>query len=316
LAEKDVAEKLLEDYNDVFSDIVNVLLFDGRQEVLPEELTEAQPISQYKADGKVHEQERDTAKFWNRSRVHIALMGLENQTVVDADMPLRVIGYDGAAYRSQLLKQEQKNRYPVVTLVLYFGKTPWQKPTSLYDCVQIPEDLKKYVSDYKINVFDIPRLPRETVEKFRSDFRIVADYFVQTTQNHDNYEPSKETIEHVDEILKLMSILTRDHRFEEMMGQWQEGENATMCEVLDRAIGRGIEIGEARGEARGKASGIQIGEARGEARGIHIGETRGREEAYLRSAAALLKNGISPEIIAQCTELPLERILALQANEA
>ena len=33
MAEKDVAEKILESYNDVFSDIVNVLLFDGKEVV-------------------------------------------------------------------------------------------------------------------------------------------------------------------------------------------------------------------------------------------------------------------------------------------
>ena len=31
MAEKDVTEKLLADYNDVFADIVNVLLFDGKK---------------------------------------------------------------------------------------------------------------------------------------------------------------------------------------------------------------------------------------------------------------------------------------------
>ncbi|MDO5392952.1 MAG: transposase, partial [Eubacteriales bacterium] len=31
MAEKDVTEKILESYNDVFSDIVNVLLFQGKQ---------------------------------------------------------------------------------------------------------------------------------------------------------------------------------------------------------------------------------------------------------------------------------------------
>lgn len=29
MGEKDIAEKVLEDYNDVFADIVNVLLFQG-----------------------------------------------------------------------------------------------------------------------------------------------------------------------------------------------------------------------------------------------------------------------------------------------
>ena len=31
MAEKDASEKILESYNDVFSDIVNVLLFNGKQ---------------------------------------------------------------------------------------------------------------------------------------------------------------------------------------------------------------------------------------------------------------------------------------------
>ena len=36
MGEKDIAEKVLEDYNDVFADIVNVLLFQGDQIVKPE----------------------------------------------------------------------------------------------------------------------------------------------------------------------------------------------------------------------------------------------------------------------------------------
>ena len=38
MGEKDIAEKVLEDYNDVFADIVNVLLFQGEQILKPEQL--------------------------------------------------------------------------------------------------------------------------------------------------------------------------------------------------------------------------------------------------------------------------------------
>ena len=55
MAEKDTTEKILEAYNDVFSDIVNVLLFHGEEVLKPEELEEQAPRSYYKADGKVHE---------------------------------------------------------------------------------------------------------------------------------------------------------------------------------------------------------------------------------------------------------------------
>ena len=38
MAEKDASEKILESYNDVFSDIVNVLLFNGKQVLGADEL--------------------------------------------------------------------------------------------------------------------------------------------------------------------------------------------------------------------------------------------------------------------------------------
>ena len=38
MGQKDLSEKILEDYQDVFADILNVLLFQGRQIVKPEEL--------------------------------------------------------------------------------------------------------------------------------------------------------------------------------------------------------------------------------------------------------------------------------------
>ena len=40
MAEKDIAEKTLEAYNDVFADIVNVLLFQGKHFVKEDELEE------------------------------------------------------------------------------------------------------------------------------------------------------------------------------------------------------------------------------------------------------------------------------------
>ena len=58
------------------------------------------------------------AKRGSKQNIRIACVGLENQTRPDPDMPLRVIGYDGAEYRAEL---NGNDRYPVVTLVLYFG---------------------------------------------------------------------------------------------------------------------------------------------------------------------------------------------------
>ena len=100
MKEKDITQKVLEDNNDIFADIVNVLLFDGKPEVEENELVNTTVHSQYKAeDGKVHEQERDIAKYWKRGGTDIVLYGIENQTKVEKRMPARISGYEGASYR-------------------------------------------------------------------------------------------------------------------------------------------------------------------------------------------------------------------------
>ena len=173
MAEKDITEKILESYNDVFVDIVNVLLFGGKEVLVPEELEEQAPRSFYKADGKIREIERDVAKRWKKQKIRSACIGLENQTEPDADMPLRVMGYDGAEYRTQL---NGKDRSPVVTLVLYFGyKKRWNKPKNLLSCFHVPEEFKPYVRDYEINLFEIAYLSDEKLKMFQSDFGIVAN---------------------------------------------------------------------------------------------------------------------------------------------
>lgn len=256
MAEKDIAEKTLEAYNDVFADIINVLLFNGEQQVKEDELEEESPNSSYKADGKLHAQERDVAKYWNKGLVRIALYGLENQTDIDSDMPLRLFSYDGAAYRGQLLTDKEMKektgktapRYPVVTLVLYFGyQKYWKTPKTLYDCLNIPEKIKPYVNDYRMNLYEIAYLSDEQVQMFTSDFKIVADYFTQMRKNR-SYTAPGTTIKHVHELLQLMSVMTRDNRFEDVYSPDMERRPTNMCEVLERVENRGIQKGIVQGE--------------------------------------------------------------------
>lgn len=265
MAEKDVAEKTFIALNDVFADIFNGLLFQGRQVMSADSLEEAAVFSQYRAeDTRLHEQERDTHKLWHGHGINLVLAGIENQTQPDKDMPFRVFSYDGASYRSQLLKTQEimvdgkvrqvpvKERYPVITIVLYFGKELWKYPKNLCGCFypELPQTeamqvLKQYIQDYKIHVFDIPRLTPEQVKRFRSDFRIVADYFIHAFSDK-NYVPDNAVITHVDEFLKLMNILTGDNRYAEIATTFtaeEKEEGIKMCEVLD--------FREARGEARG-----------------------------------------------------------------
>ena len=242
MGQKDITEKLLEDYNDVFADIVNVLLFRGNRIVKEESLKETKVKSQYKAEaGKLHEQERDVAKYWQDGNALVAICGLENQTVEEKYMPLRVFSYDGASYRRQLLSENDENPIvPVVSLVLHFGMKEWSSPHNLKGVIDIPKELEPYVNDYKANIFNIAFLDDETVQMFQSDFRIVADFFVQKRKNKD-YVPDEHKIKHVDEMLKLLQVLTGDDRYNVKFSEAEKKEDIKMCDVMERAVNKGKE---------------------------------------------------------------------------
>lgn len=61
-------------------------------------------------------------------------------------------------------------------------------------------------------MFEIAYLPDEVISKFKSDFRIVADFFAQKRKNK-AYKPSSQKIKHVDELLKLMKAITGDTQY-------------------------------------------------------------------------------------------------------
>ena len=244
MQEKDITQKMLERHNDVFSDIVNVLLFGGKKVVAEETLFDAVTDSVLKIDKRVRIQDRDVAKYWKDSQINIALFGLENQTTPNKLMPLRVISYDGTEYGKQSRTENiDKKKYPVISLVLYLGfEHKWLYPKNLLGIIDVDEKLKPYVNDYKINLFEIAYLDREIIDSFKSDFWILADYLYQMRVNK-NYIADKKSIGHIEELLMLMSAMTGDKRFEEIIDEANTKEVVNMCEVLDIVEARGIEKG-------------------------------------------------------------------------
>ena len=57
------------------------------------------------------------------------------------------------------------------------------------------------------------------------------------------YFADNKSIDHIEELLMLMSVMTGDKRFEEIIDEVNEKEANNMCEVLDIVEARGIEKG-------------------------------------------------------------------------
>ena len=115
------------------------------------------------------------------------------------------------------------------------------------------------------------------VSCFRSDFKVVANFFVQK-RKHKDYIPDDPTeIKHVDEVLKLLQVMTGDERYQTIF-QKEEGVHS-MCDVAERLEKMGME------------------------KGMEIGKNTGIHEEKIRVYKKLLEKGFSEQEAQEITEL-------------
>ena len=256
LGAKDLAEKNLLQYKDVFSDIVNVNLFGGRCYVSAEELSRepGELITKAVSDDKLRQLQMDVPMKCKKNNRSFFLC-LENQSDKNNVMPVRDMGYQHAKYMEQIKEAKESNRKtgnyptpmtkelndsqklsPVITLVLNYSQKEWKTT------------IRQYQSDFKYIVRYL---------SCGDDRRKLDEYF-QTTEFQ---------LDHPEAFLDWLSAVTNDRRYRKAKELIQKtegkGGRINMCVLLDmyeeRGEARGIEKGIAQGEARGMAKGISQG---------------------------------------------------------
>ena len=138
--------------------------------------------------------------------VNFAIIGIENQELIDYSIPLRNMSYDVGEYEKQASKirkivrkdhsglsrgeylygfRKNTRLYPVVTIILYSGEESWDGPRSLHEMLNftdIPKYLKDITQDYRINLIEIRKLKDTSV--FKTDVRQVFD-FIRCSEDKD-----------------------------------------------------------------------------------------------------------------------------------
>lgn len=163
--------------NEQFADIFNAVLFEGKQVIRSEELedvdTEESSVLEHRDYAESIKASRDNIKVSKRSTafgVELVMLGMESQEHIHYAMPMRVMGYDYGIYKKQydrnarkyqtskglqedeyLSRMKKTDRFaPVITIVVYYGEKPWDGAVSLHGMLNIPEEMKAFVNDYKI----------------------------------------------------------------------------------------------------------------------------------------------------------------------
>ena len=277
--------------NEQFADLFNAVLFDGKPVIHPNELedsdTEESSILEHKEMAETLKASRDTIKIRKKLTtvgVELVLLGLESQERIHYAMPMRLMGYDYGSYKKQyeqnaskynsrddltedefLSKMKKTDKFiPVVTVVVYYGENPWDGAKCLHEMLNIPEEWKPFVNDYKMLLVEAKdnnlKLHNINNQDLFNLLEILLDTSLPTNTAKERamqYGREHQTQKEVVMTVAGAANCTLDYNAFARKG------DGDMCSVFEATRLAGVEQGIEQGIAQGIEQGIEQGNAKG-----------------------------------------------------
>ena len=311
--QKDVSLKTFWRDNEHFADLFNATVFNGKQVLKPDKLTEMDTDVSATIHSKSYNESitrnRDVVKKMSDG-VEFNILGLEIQDKTHYAMPLRTMTYDALGYIKEyndIKKHHKLNKdsfssheeflsginksdrfHPIITLVLYYGESLWDGPTCLSDMmISMPDNIKAYFSDYKLNLVQILDSDKYTFynEDVRDVFNIIRNIYNDDFDSiYREYESRNVDID----VMELICNITSVPKLMDLCIDNEQGGTVNMCEAMKRF--------QAECESKGMKEGI--------------------DSEKVNSIISMLEFGITKEqILTRYTKEDLERAEAAIANE-
>lgn len=311
--QKDVSLKTFWRDNEHFADLFNATVFNGKQVLKPDKLTEMDTDVSATIHSKSYNESitrnRDVVKKMSDG-VEFNILGLEIQDKPHYAMPLRTMTYDALGYIKEyndIKKHHKLNKdsfssheeflsginksdrfHPIITLVLYYGESLWDGPTCLSDMmISMPDNIKAYFSDYKLNLVQILDSDKYTFynEDVRDVFNIIRNIYNDDFDSiYREYESRNVDID----VMELICNITSVPKLMDLCTDTEQGGTVNMCEAMKRF--------QAECESKGMKEGI--------------------DSEKVNSIISMLEFGITKEqILTRYTKEDLERAEAAIANE-
>ena len=311
--QKDVSLKTFWRDNEHFADLFNATVFNGKQVLKPDKLTEMDTDVSATIHSKSYNESitrnRDVVKKMSDG-IEFNILGLEIQDKTHYAMPLRTMTYDALGYIKEyndIKKHHKLNKdsfssheeflsginksdrfHPIITLVLYYGESLWDGPTCLSDMmISMPDNIKAYFSDYKLNLVQILDSDKYTFynEDVRDVFNIIRNIYNDDFDSiYREYESRNVDID----VMELICNITSVPKLMDLCTDTEQGGTVNMCEAMKRF--------QAECESKGMKEGI--------------------DSEKVNSIISMLEFGITKEqILTRYTKEDLERAEAAIANE-
>ncbi len=275
---------------EMFADLTNAVLYGGKGVLKPESLKEMDSVYTKNNIKRI----RDIYKkciYKTDGQQDYLLVGIENQSYVNYEMVIRTLLYDALSYDMQAEEKGEGRAYgkltekdklkPVITIMVYYGRK-WTGARCLYEIINCREELKKYITNYKMNLIEVQGLSEEELKLYKSEVRTLFE-FVKESKSKKRLSKLLETNQEYQHVSKAcFNAIKSVTKIE--MEQKEEGEEVNMCRAFNEL------------------------KMDWEKKGLAIGRVEGASNRNTEIATTMLKDGVSIDLISRYTGLSMEQI--------
>ena len=197
------------------------------------------------------------------------IWGLENQSKIHYAMPLRHMLNDALSYLkeyNEIVAKRRKGKevktvdeflsgmlktdrlHPVISICIYYGEDSWDGPMCLMDMLEVPEELKEIVSDYKMKLVSVKNSQQFQFQN--EDINIAFDLIRSIYEkNYDRINTIYKRKNIDTELALVVGAVTNSQKIiNGALRAEQKGEQMNMCKALEeleqQCVERGIESGK------------------------------------------------------------------------
>ena len=166
-------------------------------------------------------------------------------------MVIRYGNYEMTEYLKQLKNKKLKRLVPQVMIVFYTGDKKWNAPLKLSDYLDIPEELKAYINEWKFIFVDVKEIDTSKIKDEQTR------YFIEAIQEmyKGNYEGLHRRIKMNRDNFIYAAIITGSL---DLIRDLPEGDEIDMCEGMERMAEGFRNEGRKEGEKREKKTVLSL----------------------------------------------------------
>jgi hypothetical protein len=254
-----------------FADLLNGYVYQGRQIMDAQDVQILDPnvarISSEEGEVETQFITADVLKAVS-CNMHVTVVFLENQTDIHYAMPVRVMNEESMYYHEQWRTTAKKHEMdkdikgaefisgfarndkllPVITIVVYWGKNPWDGPRCLKEMIDVegcPLELQKLIVDHPIHLMEVRKY--KELDHFRTGIQYVFGFL----QRDKNKTKLKEYIKENAEVFShlttdtydMISVMSKSGKLIKNKKNYEKEGECDMCQAIDEIYEDGVEEG-------------------------------------------------------------------------